>query len=72
MALNEVNELNAKKIQDLEKKVQELESENEHLSMEHLAILKRQDLGSKKEGEQSTMADTRTNSSITMTNEDLS
>ena len=72
MALKEVNEQNAKKIQDLQKKVGELENENEHLSQEHLAILKRQEQFTKNPGEQSTMADTRTNSSITMTNEDLS
>jgi len=51
MALKEVNEQNAKKIQDLQKKVGELENENEHLSQEHLAILKRQEQFTKKDGD---------------------
>ena len=76
MALKEINEQNLKKIQDLQSKLEELENENEHLGQEHLAMLKKQeqltmkDYSEKKEAEQSTMADTRTNSNITMTNDE--
>ena len=69
MALKDVNEQQIKKIQHLQIKIGELEEENEHLTAEHLALMK----NSKTEGskEDSTMADTRNGSAHMASTEEL-
>lgn len=57
-ALRDINDQLKKKNIDLKKQVDELEQENQHLSNEHLAILKKQDNQLKREGDQSTLDDT--------------